>query len=87
MDKFINNFYDNEKDNNNNNSNNNDSNNNNNSNENNNDINNNNKRLQIVKGDSKTLNISKVKNSLPFEIKEDCESPKEKIIVPKNQED
>ena len=49
--------------------------------------NNNLKKLKIVKGDSKGLNISKVKDSLPFESDENLENPKENIVVPKNQKD
>ena len=48
---------------------------------------NNGKKIKIIEGDSKELNISKVKDSLPFESSENCEKNKENIVVPKNQED
>ena len=48
---------------------------------------NNGKKIKIIEGNSKELNISKVKDSLPFESSENCEKNKENIVVPKNQED
>lgn len=42
------------------------------------------KKIEIVQGDSKDLNISKVKDNLAFEVKKD-EQKKDNIIVPKNK--
>lgn len=44
------------------------------------------KKLEIVKGNSKDLNISKVQDSLAFEAEENDEENKGKIVVPKNQD-
>lgn len=49
--------------------------------------NDNRKKLKIVKGDSKELNISKVKDSLAFEVSENREEIKENIVVPQDQKD
>ena len=43
------------------------------------------KKIEIVKGNSKDLNISKVKDSLNFEKPE--ENKKTNIIIPENQEE
>ncbi|MBR3134027.1 MAG: hypothetical protein IKG56_01020 [Clostridia bacterium] len=42
------------------------------------------KKIEIVEGDPKDLNISKVKDNLAFEIKEK-DQKKDNIIVPKNK--
>lgn len=42
------------------------------------------KKIEIVKGDSKDLNISEVKDSLNFEKPE--ENKKKNIIIPENQD-
>lgn len=45
------------------------------------------KKLEIVKGNSKDLNISKVQDSLPFEAEENVEETKKNIVVPENKKD
>lgn len=45
------------------------------------------KKLEIVKGNSKDLNISKVQDSLPFEAEENAEETKKNIVVPENKKD
>ena len=45
------------------------------------------KKLEIVKGNSKDLNISKVQDSLAFESEENAEETKENIVVPETKKD
>ena len=45
------------------------------------------KKLEIVKGNSKDLNISKVQDSLAFEAEENPEETKENIVVPETKKD
>lgn len=43
------------------------------------------KKIEIVKGDGKELDISSVKDNLNFEIESDENKVKKNIIIPKNQ--
>ncbi len=42
------------------------------------------KDIKIITGDSKDLNISKVRDNLTFEVQEDTSS-KNNIVIPQNQ--
>lgn len=42
------------------------------------------KKIKIVKGDSKDLKISEVRDNLSFEVSEE-KAKKDNIIIPKNQ--
>lgn len=57
--------------------------------ENNNEDKNNKEKIEIVKGNGKDLNISKVSDNLAFEIEDNGNSqkPNKKIVIPNNQKD
>lgn len=46
---------------------------------------NNQKKIEIIEGDSKTLNISEVKDNLAFEVEQKQSPDKDKIVIPKKQ--
>lgn len=45
------------------------------------------KKIKIVEGNSKDLNISPVQDNLIFEVTEDKKIDKKNIVIPQNQKD